>query len=103
MRAIAPPSASISRTSWPFALPPIDGLQASVPMRSGSPVTSSVGAPRRAGGERGFEAGVAAADDDHGGIVGPRVDGHQPARFAGKPGSPLPASRSRGYGCDFLH
>ncbi len=48
MCAIAPPSASISRTSWPFALPPIDGLQGSVQIFSGSPVTSTVSTPRRA-------------------------------------------------------
>jgi hypothetical protein len=45
---MAPPSASISRTSCPFALPPIDGLQGRVQIFSGSPVTSSVGTPRRA-------------------------------------------------------
>src|SRR5271166_2524139 len=48
MRAISPPSASISRTSWPLALPPIEGLHASVQMRSGSPVSSSVSTPIRA-------------------------------------------------------
>ena len=47
-RPISPPSASISRTSCPFALPPIDGLHGSVQMFSGSPVTSSVVAPKRA-------------------------------------------------------
>ena len=47
-RPIAPPSASISRTSWPLALPPIDGLHGSVQIFSGSPVTSSVGTPKRA-------------------------------------------------------
>ena len=61
---MAPPSASISRTSWPFALPPIDGLQGSVQIFAGSPVTSSVSTPRRAEMQRRFDAGVTAADDD---------------------------------------
>src|SRR5579872_1828040 len=45
---ISPPSASISRTSWPFALPPTLGLHGSVQIFDGSPVTSSVSTPRRA-------------------------------------------------------
>src|SRR5579872_4997671 len=45
---ISPPSASISRTSCPFALPPTLGLQGSVQIFDGSPVTSSVSTPRRA-------------------------------------------------------
>src|ERR1700728_5197437 len=48
MLPIAPPSASISRTNCPLALPPIDGLQGNVQILSGSPVTSIVGTPKRA-------------------------------------------------------
>ena len=45
--AIAPPSASISRTSCPLPRPPIAGLQLISPIRSRRNVTSPTRAPRR--------------------------------------------------------
>ena len=47
-RAIAPPSASISRTRWPLPMPPIAGLQLICPTVSRLWVSSSVRAPMRA-------------------------------------------------------
>jgi hypothetical protein len=47
-RAIAPPSASISRVRWPLPIPPIAGLQLICPSVSARWVTSSVRAPARA-------------------------------------------------------
>ena len=46
--AIAPPSASTSRTRWPLPMPPIDGLQLIAPSVSRLWVSSSVFAPARA-------------------------------------------------------
>ena len=51
----------------------MDGLQGSVQIFSGSPVTSSVGTPSARGRERGFDAGMTAADDDRAGVAHPRV------------------------------
>src|SRR5271170_5960927 len=45
--AISPPSASISRTIWPFAWPPIAGLQLICAIVSILPVRSRVEAPVR--------------------------------------------------------
>jgi hypothetical protein len=47
-RAISPPSASISRTRWPLAGPPMLGLQLIQPMVSKWVVSSRVRAPMRA-------------------------------------------------------
>src|SRR6185436_15586086 len=47
-RAMMPSSASISRTRWPLAKPPMAGLQDISPILAGSWVTSSVVAPIRA-------------------------------------------------------
>src|SRR5688572_33203633 len=44
---IRPPRASISRTIWPLASPPIAGLQLIAPIFDGSRVTSATRAPRR--------------------------------------------------------
>ena len=46
--AISPPSASISRTMLPFAIPPIDGLQLILPIVSGVCVIRTVLSPIRA-------------------------------------------------------
>ena len=43
--AICPPSASISRTILPFAIPPIDGLQLIRPIASGVCVIKTVFRP----------------------------------------------------------
>ena len=43
-----PPSASISRTRWPLAVPPIAGLQGICPTVSSESVTSATWQPRRA-------------------------------------------------------
>ena len=52
VRPISPPSASISRTRWPFAVPPIDGLQGSFPPPSilmvNTTVLTAESAPRPA-------------------------------------------------------
>ena len=45
---ITPPSASTSRTTVPFAIPPMAGLQLIWPMALASIVTSAVFAPMRA-------------------------------------------------------
>ena len=59
-----PPSASISRTSCPFARPPIAGLQDMRPIAP-SVAREQGGAPAHPrGGVRGLDAGVAAADDE---------------------------------------
>jgi hypothetical protein len=42
-----PPSASISRTIWPFARPPMEGLQLILPTARGSIVISVTAAPDR--------------------------------------------------------
>src|SRR5687768_3597784 len=47
-RPISPPSASISRTRWPFAVPPMAGLHDICPMPSRFIVSSSVRQPMRA-------------------------------------------------------
>src|SRR6185503_18141213 len=47
-RPMIPPSASISRTRCPFAIPPIAGLHDICPTRSRFNVISPVSAPRRA-------------------------------------------------------
>ena len=47
-RPMRPPSASISRTKCPLAIPPIAGLQDICPIRSRFKVTSAVCAPSRA-------------------------------------------------------
>jgi hypothetical protein len=47
-RAIAPPSASISRTRCPLPMPPMAGLQLIAPSCSMLCVSSSVRAPMRA-------------------------------------------------------
>ncbi len=47
-RAISPPSASISRTMLPFAIPPIDGLHDILPIDSTVCVIRSVFSPMRA-------------------------------------------------------
>src|SRR5215470_17316894 len=46
-----PPSASISLTRWPFAMPPMAGLQDICPTRSRLRVTSAVDEPSRAAAE----------------------------------------------------
>ena len=63
-RAIIPSRASISRTRWPLASPPMAGLQDISPMVAGLWVTSRVRAPTARRRRRGLAAGVAAADDD---------------------------------------
>ena len=47
-RPISPPSASSSRTRWPLAVPPMDGLQGIIASESRFSVTSSVLWPMRA-------------------------------------------------------
>ena len=47
IRAISPPSASISRTSWLFPGPPIAGLHGILPISLRLIVTSAVWVPRR--------------------------------------------------------
>ena len=47
-RPISPPSASSSRTRWPFAVPPMEGLQGIIASESRFSVTSSVLWPMRA-------------------------------------------------------
>src|ERR1043165_6777455 len=47
-RAMIPSSASISRTKWPLARPPMAGLQDISPILAGSCVISRVRAPMRA-------------------------------------------------------
>jgi hypothetical protein len=62
-RAIAPPSASISLTRWPLPMPPMAGLQLIWPRsRCCARAAASAHPARRR--ERGFGAGVAAADHD---------------------------------------
>ena len=46
-RPMIPPSASTSRTTVPFAIPPMAGLQLICPIVSRFDVTSKVRAPRR--------------------------------------------------------
>src|SRR4051812_10099429 len=46
-RAMSPPRASISRTIWPLASPPMAGLQLIAPIFDGSRLTSATRAPRR--------------------------------------------------------
>jgi len=48
VRPISPPSASISRTRCPFAVPPIDGLHGQFPTASRLMVKTTVLQPRRA-------------------------------------------------------
>ena len=45
---ISPPSASISRTRWPFAVPPMLGLQGQLPTASMLIVNTAVRHPSRA-------------------------------------------------------
>ena len=63
-RPIRPPSASISRTRWPFAVPPTAGLQGmcadGVARQRAQPDVAAQ--PR--GGVRGLDAGVSGPDDD---------------------------------------
>jgi hypothetical protein len=47
-RPISPPNASISRAKWPFANPPIAGLQDIWPMVSQLMVNNNVSTPIRA-------------------------------------------------------
>ena len=47
-RPISPPRASISRTKWPLAVPPMDGLQGMSATPSMFSVSSSVRQPMRA-------------------------------------------------------
>ena len=67
---IAPPSASISRTICPLATPPIAGLQLIWPTVSQFIVKKRGPQPHPRGGQRGFQPGVAGADDDHVKVVG---------------------------------
>ena len=62
---ITPPSASISRTRWPLAMPPIAGLQDICAIRSRFIVIIAVRKPKPRAGARGFAAGMPGADDDH--------------------------------------
>ena len=61
---IRPPRASISRTIWPFARPPIAGLQHIAPILVGSSVISATDRAKFGSRPRRFRAGVTAADDD---------------------------------------
>ena len=62
---IAPPSASTSRTICPLATPPIAGLQLICPTASQLIVKQGGAPPHPRRGQRGLQAGVAGADDDH--------------------------------------
>ena len=64
-RAMTPSMASISRTIWPLARPPIAGLHDISPMRV-EIVGEQQGPRTQPGGRRRrFAAGMAAADHDH--------------------------------------
>ena len=69
-RAIAPPRASISRTSCPLATPPMAGLQLIWAMVSRLLVSRAVFAPMPGRGQGGFRSRVAAADHQHVVVVG---------------------------------
>ena len=59
-----PPSASISRTRWPFAVPPIAGLHGISATVSLESVHSPTRAPEAGRRPRGLAPGVTGADDD---------------------------------------
>ena len=61
-RPINPPSASISRTRWPFAVPPTAGLQGICPTVSGDSVHRPTLTPRRAAAHAASTASVSGAD-----------------------------------------
>ena len=61
---IRPPRASISRTIWPLARPPMAGLQDICPMRARVHGDQRASGPEARRGPRGLRPGVAAADDD---------------------------------------
>ena len=63
-RPIKPPSASISRTRCPFAVPPIAGLHGMCATVSIDSVQIADVAPHARRRPRRFHAGVARADDD---------------------------------------
>ena len=67
---IAPPSASISRTIWPLATPPIAGLQLIWPTVSQFIVKQRGPQPHPRRGQRGLEPGMAGAHHDHIEIIG---------------------------------
>jgi hypothetical protein len=47
IRAMSPPSASISRTMWPLAMPPIAGLHDIFAVSSSRTVSNAVESPSR--------------------------------------------------------
>ena len=61
--AISPPRASISRTRWPLASPPIAGLQDIAPMVSALITVSRVLAAHSCCGQSRFASGVAGSDN----------------------------------------
>ena len=63
-RAMIPPSASTSRTTVPFATPPMAGLHDIWPIVSSALVISPTRAPETRRGDGRLGAGVAGADDD---------------------------------------
>ena len=63
-RPIAPPSASISRTTWPFASPPTAGIAAHAADRRRIARHEERRGPETRGRERGLRARVPSPDDD---------------------------------------
>ena len=71
-----PPRASISRTRWPLAMPPMAGLQDIWAMRSRLRVKSAVRRAHTGGGYCGFAARVPGAHDDDVVLLGVGGGGH---------------------------